>query len=129
MIKIRGIDYKVNGFYLPKQIEDLMDGDRIELGHVDFLRARIDICMDTAPQIQEETLLHEVVHVIVKDEIGIGESEVSRISETLYGFLRDNGLIREGWMEKIIDNSESGGEIVNADPVRSVDRAAQEGVA
>lgn len=98
------------------------------IGHLDHMNATMRVKAGMSQQLTEETVVHEIVHGITLCE-GVSENFVGRVSQDLYGVLRENGLLREGWLEKLIDTDDSGDIVDGTDPVRAVDRPAQEGLA
>ena len=128
MIRIKGIDHWVKGFRV-KGLDALEDSAPVDFGDIQHLSAEISICLDMDEQIQDETILHEVTHSLVKQNPHIIEEDIDAISSGIYAFLRDNNLISVGWMEKFIDETESDEREVNGDDsIRALDRAAQEGL-
>jgi len=74
------------------------DGERLRGGgaHGEVSFENLEIYYDeTLPeQMQEETILHEVDHIIIRDWLGtnLDEEDVERHARALLMVLRDNGL-------------------------------------
>lgn len=123
MIKLKGINYRVITF------EPAHSHEPIPLGVIDQVTAKIYLRRDADEQIMEETIWHELFHAVGMYE-NLSENAISRMSADLYAVLVDNGLLAEGWKDKIIDEfDENVGDLDDIDPVRPVDRAEEESLA
>lgn len=125
MIKVKGITHKVVPLLVGDQPLEYMP-----LGQIQQLNATIGILMEgTDPQVQKESLIHEIIHACSGSE-DISEEVVSRVSENLYAVLVDNDLLREDWWDKIFDEFAEGIRSIHVGhEVRELDGTAEEGVA
>lgn len=78
---------------------------KFQLGEIDWTETRIIILRNLEEQQQKVTLWHEILHGIAETE-GLKEGQISRLSSGIYGVLKDNDLLAQGWWEKIIDEEE-----------------------
>lgn len=83
---------------------------------------------ESSAQQQEETFWHEAVHGLTFNE-NMSEPMVGRLASSIYAFLKDNGMLEEGWLDKFIDKEESGENLDDSSSVRTVDRAKKESMA
>jgi hypothetical protein len=70
--------------------------DRMEsaMGRSDSKNNQISICKELPSDVQEETLLHETIHLISENlGLELKEKQVQGLSVGLYDFLKSNGLI------------------------------------
>jgi hypothetical protein len=102
LITIQGLDYEM---------------ELVQPGlHSDFIGQtipedlRIMVSAGIAPQKQEEITIHEITHMLVYNEPIVmsqsheeSEGFVSRLAVSLYQMLVDNGLLEDGWLEKLVD--------------------------
>lgn len=111
MIEVHALDYFVRLTDTPLTSE--LDGE------VTFADCIITIRASMTGKKQQQTFWHEMMHIILEGETFGGgttkkdEELVTRISNMLYGVLMDNGLLVEGWWEKVVDEvGPSGGSRV-----------------
>jgi hypothetical protein len=72
----------------------------------------IHIREDMSPKKQHQTFWHELLHVILEGEaLGAdtkkNEEFVTRVSNTLFAILEENGLLKEGWYDDVVDDKGS----------------------
>lgn len=78
-------------------------------GESDLAVCTITLRADTPVQRQQQTLWHEVMHVVLEGEtIGAGRSKrdeefVTRVSNVLFSVLTDNKLLSTGWWNRVVD--------------------------
>jgi hypothetical protein len=88
-----GSDYTV-------ELESKVTAKSGSMGLVDHAEQAIYINCDISPQMQAETCLHELVHVIDnKFAIELDETQVLRLSMGFYGLLRENPKLVQALME------------------------------
>lgn len=111
MIKIQGLVYDVE--LTPPGLHSNFVGQTLP----DDLRIMVSSTIH--PQKQEEVLIHEITHMMVNQEPMVTnqvheefEGFVSRLATILYETLSDNGLLVDGWMDRLVDKRS---EEVNAD--------------
>lgn len=102
MIRLLGLEYSVR---LTSNHSDL---DSQHDGQINYSDCSVNIRADINRYKQQQTFLHEVFHGIVEGESKIGNSKqneayVTRVSNTLFGFLVDNNLLAPGWWDKVVD--------------------------
>lgn len=101
MIKVNGLKYGVRVVDSPFSSD--LDGES------DLAVCMITLRADTPIQRQQQTLWHEVMHVILEGEtIGAGRSKrdeefVTRLSNSLFSILQDNSLLSAGWWNRVVD--------------------------
>jgi len=79
---------KVSGIVVDVQECTLGSG---QLGECSLERSRILIDKDIAPDLKEDTLIHEVVHMIsAANALGLQETDVAVLAVNLSQYLRDN---------------------------------------
>lgn len=102
-ITVNGIEYKV-GIITPALVSPVHQ----VIGLTDFDSCEIQITTGLNPKREQQVFFHELMHIMLRNEDSFHEIEpvVARSSETLFGALADNGLLREGWMEGLIDYRE-----------------------
>ena len=101
-----GLEFKViktNKMLLP-EIEPLGIGD-VQLGETDLATQVVRVRRDMSTERQGLTMLHEILHIVGEHET-LPERMLSRMAVGLYSTLTENGLLVEGWMDKIIDENE-----------------------
>lgn len=87
-VKIGGLKYSVS------EVEDLAHEERSPglLGCIDYHQLTIKVEKDLNPKMQEQTLVHELVHGVFV-EAGYEQHEeemVNRIGKVMYQVLKDN---------------------------------------
>lgn len=81
--------------YQVKYVDKINDGD--QFGELDTGTGLISVLNTSTKQMQEETLLHEIIHAIDEDMgIGLNEKQVQRLSVSLYAVLKENNFQRTG---------------------------------
>jgi len=86
-IKILGQYYRVSRRRYPN------DG-MLHYGNCDHLTGVIGLNRDSRPSQAEQTLLHEIVHVIDSELcLNLSEKQVTQLSAGLYAVLKDNPKI------------------------------------
>lgn len=101
MIKVNGLNYAVKVVDSPFSSD--LDGES------DLAVCTITLRADTPVQRQQQTLWHEVMHVVLEGEtIGAGRSRrdeefVTRVSNVLFSVLQDNKLLTAGWWNRVVD--------------------------
>lgn len=100
---------KVNGLnYLVRVVDSPFSSDLD--GESDLAICTITLRADTPVQRQQQTLWHEVMHVVLEGEtIGAGRSKrdeefVTRVSNVLFSVLQDNKLLSAGWWTRVVDD-------------------------
>ena len=90
-LKVAGVTYRVSVVDDPKTI----DG-RFEYGTANHMQGEIVLNTATPQEMQEETLLHEVIHC-VNERFGLAleEDQVKALGAGLYQILKDNKLLKE----------------------------------
>jgi len=93
-LRIGPLEYKVS-------VETPIEDDSL-YGEIAFLQGVIRLHPAHAPQVRELTLVHEILHAMLRvagftldseGKISVGEEElVRRLAFVLYAFLQDNGL-------------------------------------
>jgi hypothetical protein len=86
-IKILGHLYRI------EYVKDL-SRDRNLRGEVLYGKLLINLSPDIPTQLQEEALLHEVIHAISNEvALDLSENQVTSLSSVLYQVLKDNCLL------------------------------------
>ena len=103
MIKVQGLNYQV--LLRNAALTSDLDGESLLSDCMITIRANMPV------QRQQQTLWHEVMHVIMEGEDGGGlspkeEKFVTRISNTLFAVLSDNRLLAPGWWNNVVDHAE-----------------------
>lgn len=119
-VRVNGIDWNVT-----EESQKLATSNII--GLTDFEQCNIEIKRGLDQQRAEQVFFHELLHILLVDEEFTHDVEtvVSRVSQTLYGTLVDNDLLVNGWLDRMIDNTEEKLEvdskrvIVDHDPSQS----------
>lgn len=102
MIRVNGVSYPVR-----LSTFTLHDPQEVVFGLTDFTECSIDIHSGLSRDKTEQVLFHELTHILVnREEIIDNEGFVSRVSELLYGVLKDNGMLSDGWFDRIVDKQE-----------------------
>jgi hypothetical protein len=85
-VKVLGINYKISLFDSPGRADGSM-------GRSDVMMGKITICKDMPQDIQEQTLWHEILHVI-DTNVGtkLTEEQVTALSGGLYSVIKENNL-------------------------------------
>jgi len=86
------------------------DGPRTILGQEDEATNTIVVDGTTPISRQEEILLHEFVHLAAPF---LFESDVSAISNNLYGILRGNGLLVDNLMSRVSDGAPTAAQMAS----------------
>ena len=85
-VRILGVNYKISLFDSPGREDGSM-------GRSDVMMGKITICKDMPQDIQEQTLLHEILHII---DLNVGtkltEEQVTALSAGLYSVIKENNL-------------------------------------
>lgn len=103
MMRVQGLDYTVRIADVP--ISSEFDGETLFSDCVITLRSTMPLHK------QQQTLWHEVMHIILEGESGGGLSKqeerfVTRVSNILYSVLHDNNLLVPGWWERVVDSTD-----------------------
>lgn len=89
-VKIGGVVYNVY------EAESVSDDENILLGEVDYHKATIYINEDNHPDMKEQTLLHEMIHVILrmmgKGDLNEDEYFVDALAYNLHQVLKENKI-------------------------------------
>lgn len=101
MIRIQGLNYNVRVADVPMSSE--VDGETLLSDCLITIRSTMPYDR------QQQTLWHEVMHIILEGENGGGltkqeERFVTRISNILYSVLTDNKLLVPGWWDNVVDS-------------------------
>lgn len=91
---------KVGGIYYDVEYKELLSESDTQLGWCRYDKARIEINNTVNEQVQEQTLIHELTHAIVREagiDDEIDEDNINKIGLILHQVLRDNdfSFIRE----------------------------------
>ena len=90
-VRVGHIDFKV------EKIKDSFEKDDY-LGRSWYREQRIKINPKLSPELQQQTLLHEVIHLILDDMHYFDESKNEKLVDCLangiYGFLKNNKLLK-----------------------------------
>jgi hypothetical protein len=97
---------KIGGHQVELKIEDL--DSRNLLGETDFNNPSIVIDKNTCQSFKESSLLHEVMHAqnTTLDSNEFGHSLLASLSEQMYQFLSDNGLLNKEAFLALFESSE-----------------------
>lgn len=77
--------------YQVQYVDNINDGD--QFGEINTGTGIISVLNTSSAQMQEETLLHEIIHAIDEDMgIGLNEKQVQRLSVSLYAVLKENNF-------------------------------------
>lgn len=105
MIRINGVEWNVN------VITPALSAPNVSvLGLTDLEQCIIDIRQGLPQDRTEQVFFHELMHIVLNNEeesfMHGDEGLVSRVSELLYAVLKDNGMLRSGWFEGLVDKIE-----------------------
>jgi hypothetical protein len=100
-VKVLGVPYLV------RRVKVLMSSDLN--GETLLSDGVVHIREDMSPKKQQQTFWHELLHIILEGEpqgTNTQENEefVTRISNTLFAVLEENGLLKEGWYDEVLDD-------------------------
>jgi hypothetical protein len=111
VIRVAGLEYQVR---LSAHPGDFSSHDLT--GEVDYESCNITVDARLSPRKQQQTFIHEIVHVIVEGEEvskrkDVNERYVTRVSNILYSILADNDMLKDGWWDSIVDERPVGNNI------------------
>lgn len=91
---------KVGGIYYDVEYKELLSESDVQLGWCRYDKARIEINNTVNKQVQEQTLIHELTHAIVREagiDDEVDEDNINKIGLILHQVLKDNdfSFIRE----------------------------------
>jgi hypothetical protein len=102
LIRVAGLEYAVR---VTGNAGDFSSGDLN--GEVDYNDCSISIRSDLNTRKQQQTLIHELTHIIIEGEESgkekADERFVTRVSNILYGILADNQLLADDWWVRVVD--------------------------
>lgn len=106
MIRVCGLKYRV----ALTQVDIRND----QLGETVYDDCAINIRAHMALEKQQQTLWHEITHIIMEgEETGrkkYDEAAVTRISNILWSILDDNQLLKPDWWQNVVDEQPSWSE-------------------
>jgi hypothetical protein len=122
VINVAGLPYAVR--LCEAKLTSDLDGETLLSDCTITIRAGLPL------QRQQQTFIHELVHVILDGEvIGGGKSKrdeefVTRVSNSLYGILTSNDLLKRDWWEKVVDYDDFSDDLFTPDVKRRERRRA-----
>jgi len=85
-MQIFGKKYKII-----KVAKNELDNDKI--GLINYRKGIIYIVKDLAPEVWQETLLHETIHAIDEEMVlSLNEDLIRRLSCSIFAILKENGI-------------------------------------